>query len=118
MANKKILIISILAVLTLVTISYASAMNNNNTTQVEKKESPLYKIRTRSVIREKINQILEHIKTKFLGERIFFIPYKFEDNRYKSFLAWTKIENGCTLAPKGCWTIRTICGVCETSQCP
>ena len=72
--NKKILIISILAVLMLVTISLASA-TNTNTTNTEKKESPLWTIRTKRAISEKINNIIENIKTKFLGERIFFLPF-------------------------------------------
>ena len=58
--NKKIFLISILAVFMLVTISFASAINSN-TTNVEKKESPLYRIRTRLAIGEKIGQIFKNI---------------------------------------------------------
>jgi len=71
--NKKILLVSILAVFMLLTISFASAVTTN-TTKTERKESPLYSIRTRQAIREKISNIIENIKAKFLGERIFFLP--------------------------------------------
>ena len=56
----------------LVAISYATAINT--TTNNEKKESPLYRIRTRRAITEKIGNIIEKVKTKFLGDRIFFVP--------------------------------------------
>ena len=81
--NKKILIGSILAVFMLVAISYATAVNNN--TNTEKKESPLYGIRTRRVISEKITNIVENIKTKFLRERIFFIPLQGIRARYNLY---------------------------------
>ena len=74
--NKRILILGILAVLMLVTISFASALNTK-TSDVEKKESPLYRIRTRLAVGEKIGQILENIKVKLFGGRIFFVPFKF-----------------------------------------
>ena len=71
--NKKILIISILAFFMLVAISFSSAVSTNTETY-KKKESPLYRIRARRAITEKINEIVEDIKTRFIGERIFFIP--------------------------------------------
>ena len=57
--NKKILIVSILAVFTLVAISFASAINT--TTPVKKKETPLYKIRLLQAIREKGREILSGV---------------------------------------------------------
>ena len=72
--NKKILSLNILAVSMLVTISFASAINTNTTINVQKKESPLYGIRTKLAIGEKISDIIKNIRTKFLGERIFFLP--------------------------------------------
>jgi hypothetical protein len=69
--NKKILIGSLLAVFMLVAISYATAVK---TTDVEKKESPLFSIRIKRAIGEKISAIIKDIKTKFLGERLNFIP--------------------------------------------
>ena len=76
--NKKLLIVSILCVFTLVAISYASAINT--TTVIEKKESPLFGIRTRRAVREKIGEIIENIKTKYIGERVFFLPFQWSIN--------------------------------------
>ena len=74
----KIIIGSILAVLLLVTISYATAIN---TKDIEEKESPLYKLRTRMATCEKISNIIENIETKFLGERIFLLPLHWINER-------------------------------------
>jgi len=71
--KKKIVTISILAVFILVAISYATAVNATNT---EKKESPLYGLRAKRAIREKLGDLIENIKTKFLGSRIFFLPFQ------------------------------------------
>ena len=75
--NKKILLFSILAVFMLVAISYATAIN---TADSKKKESPLWKIRTRGAITSNIEDIIENIKTKFLGERMFFLPFHWLGN--------------------------------------
>ncbi len=76
--KKKILIFSIITVLMLVTISFASAVNTEKST---KKSSPLYSIRTkRAISQEKINNIKENIKTRFIRERIFFMPLLFKLN--------------------------------------
>ncbi len=72
--NKKILVVSILVVFTLVAISFASAINT--TTPVKKKESPLYGIRTRRAIGERLGEIIDYIKTRFLGDRLFFLPFQ------------------------------------------
>ena len=56
--NKKILLVSILSFLMLLTISFASAIDIN-TSDVERKESPLFGIRTKRAITEKINDIIE-----------------------------------------------------------
>jgi len=71
--NRKMLIISILAFFMLVAISFASAVSTN-TTNTGKKESPLWQIKKSMTIGEKIGNIIQNIKTKFLGERIFFLP--------------------------------------------
>jgi len=70
--NKKIMIGSILAVLMLVAISFSAAAVSNQSNDVEKKKavSPLFGIRTKDAIGEKLSSL----KAKFLGERIFFIP--------------------------------------------
>ena len=73
--NKKIPIISILAVFMLLFISFASAIDTNNANP-EKKESPLYHIRTKIATADKISNIFEKIKTKFIGERLFFMPFQ------------------------------------------
>jgi len=72
--NEKILITGILIVFMLITISYATAVNTS--TSVQNKESPLWGVRTKRAISEKISNIIENIKTKFLGERIFFLPFR------------------------------------------
>ena len=72
--KKKIVTISALAVLMLVAISFATAINTTNT---ENKESPLYGLRTSRATGEKISNLIENIKTKFLGDRTFFIPFSF-----------------------------------------
>ena len=71
--DKKITIIGCILIFILVTISFASAIETNT----EQKESPLYKLRTRRAIGEKINTIIENKKTRFLGDRTFFIPLSF-----------------------------------------
>jgi hypothetical protein len=80
----------------LVAISYATAVN---ATDVEKKESPLWRIRTRSAISEKISIIKEKIKTNFFGERAFFLPFQMLGNRgdlsLRSFFAETKWYGIC-----------------------
>jgi hypothetical protein len=72
--KKKILIVSIFGIFMLVAISFASAVTTN-TINDNKKDSPLYRIRTKTAIREKINKIIDNIKTRFLGERVFFVPF-------------------------------------------
>ena len=71
--NKKILVGCVLLFM-LVTIPLVSAINQE--VNIEKKDSPLYRIRTRLAINEKISNIVENIKTKFLCERIFFLPFR------------------------------------------
>ena len=68
--NKKILVVSILAVFTLVAISFATVVSSNTTTTVKKKESPLYGIRTKLAIGQK----LQDLTTRFVRQRVFFLP--------------------------------------------
>ena len=72
--NKKILLVSILSLVMLLTISFASAINTN-TIDIERKETPLFKIRFGKAFTNEMRNIIEKIKTRFLGERIFFIPF-------------------------------------------
>jgi len=71
--KKKIATISILAIFMIATISFASATNTSDT-DVGRKESPLYGLRTKRAVSEKITDIIENIRTRFLGNRMFFLP--------------------------------------------
>ena len=97
--NKKILVVCILVVFTLVAISFASAINT--TTPVKKKESPLYGIRTRRAIGERLGKIIEHIKTKFLGERVFFLPFQWIRNLLGLSILDTYMPE-CTMCGEPC----------------
>ena len=70
--NKKIVLMGLLAVFMLVSISFVTSAEVNK--EVDKKESPLYGIRTKSAIGAKISNILENIKSRFIGNRVFFMP--------------------------------------------
>jgi len=78
--NRKLMIGSALAVLMLVAISFASGFSSG-TTNAGKKDSPLYMIRTKIYLGEKIGRILEEVKTRFIGDRIslFSCLLNFED---------------------------------------
>lgn len=75
--NKKLLLISLLVVFTLVAISLTSVIGSNTVKPVEKKDSPLFGIRTRRATGDR----LENIKTRFIGERVFFLPLTWLRNR-------------------------------------
>jgi len=128
--KKKIVTITVLAVLMLITISLATAISTN-ITNTEPKESPLYGLRTRRAITEKIGTIIENIKTKFLGDRIFFIPFSSlyrNDGSYPRGELYTKVGNcACgytnmysypTCEPTcGYAQMNTICGDCTSDNC-
>lgn len=69
--NKKIVIVSLLSVFMLVAIAFASTVTSN-TPIPPKKESPLFRIRVRQAIREKIGDLMR----RFVGERVFFLPFQ------------------------------------------
>ena len=69
---KKNLLMSILACIILVSTIFASSVGSNNCINTEKKETPLYKIRARMAINDRIGEIFQQIKSSFFGERIFF----------------------------------------------
>jgi hypothetical protein len=77
--NKKILIFGVLAALMLVAISFATVVSSNTNTTVKKKESPLFGIRKRQAIREQLQDLKESIKARFIGDRLFFLPFEFID---------------------------------------
>ena len=68
--GKKMKIVGILVVCMLVTVSLTTVVSSNKSEDT--KESPLYKIRTKQAIKEKIGNLLHQIKTKFFGDRVFF----------------------------------------------
>lgn len=103
--------VSILAVLRLVAISFATAVTSNTTTTVKKKESPLFGIRTKLAIGQK----LQDLTTRFIRQRVFFIPFPqlmkiFSSNRLDTVYSYDC--GGCTYASEqgGCWT-------CPIAQC-
>lgn len=57
----------------LVAISFASAVNTERT--AKKKESPLFGIRTERSVNKGIKESKEQLKVKFIGERLFFLPF-------------------------------------------
>ena len=73
--NKRILGFSIVVVFMLLAISFSTAVSSNTTKVVEKKESPLFGIRTRRAIKEKIGEVIENIKTRYIGQRVFFLQF-------------------------------------------
>jgi hypothetical protein len=66
----KLIAVSILAVFLLITISIVSAVSSETTD--EDKESPLYKIRTKLAIGERVQNLI----TELSGERVFFLPFQ------------------------------------------
>ena len=75
--NKQMFVVSIIAVFLLISISFSTAVSS---TTDENKETPLYRIRTRRAIGEKLEKIGDYIKTKFIGTRLFFIPFQWITN--------------------------------------
>jgi len=73
--KKKIIILAMLATTMILTVTMASAINTADTKN-EKEESPLYGIRTNRAISEKI----QNLKTKFFGNRLFFLPFQLIKN--------------------------------------
>jgi hypothetical protein len=59
----------------LLAIAFASTVSSN-TPKTPKKESPLFGIRTRGAIRKKIGDLF----SRFIGERIFFLPFQWLRN--------------------------------------
>jgi hypothetical protein len=111
--NKKILFVSILSLVMLLTISFASAINMNNV-DTDNKESPLFGIRTRRAITEKITNVIDNIRTKFLGERIFFLPLP--SLRNKDTFSAGNLLIGKTGGDKTCFTCYGFYSVCVCMQ--
>ena len=98
--NKKILTISIVVVFMLLAMSFASTVSSNTSKPI-RKESPLFGIRTRRAVKEKIGDVIENIKTKYIGERVFFLPFQFFSLKWQRFIEdpspilWTKNPVHC-----------------------
>lgn len=114
--NKKILIFGVLAALMLVTILFATVVSSNTTTTVKKKESPLFGIRTRLAIGERLEKLKENIKARFIGERVFFLPFgflrnKIQDNSLASIIILCTWESECYTSPYQCGTYEKYCSI-------
>ena len=81
----------------LVTISFSSVICADSEKEAAK-ESPLYKLRGKQALGERINNILKSIKSEFLGQRMFVFPL-FRKNLEGSLLTtcfWTDCSTiGC-----------------------
>ena len=73
--KSKLLVVSILAVFILLVISVVSVVGYNTSKPI-RKESPLFGIRTRRVVKERIDEVIDNIKTKYVGERVFLLPFQ------------------------------------------
>ena len=77
--KKTLFVFGAIALILLVTISFASAVTITN--NVKNKDSPLYGVRTGRAIKNKIIKIMNNFKIKFLQERrICFLPFLFLRN--------------------------------------
>jgi hypothetical protein len=88
------------SVLLLITISFTTIVSSNSTT--EKKDSPLFEIRTRRAIGKKIGDILDNINFNLLESRIFFqisSPLQRRSNSDNLYPRW-KVVCKLTVAPK------------------
>ncbi len=110
--NKKILVVSILTIFMLMAITFATAIQTTNT---QKKESPLYKIRTRLAIGERILTLKETIKAKFLGERLFFLPFQWLKDGHQSHRFET--EKHATQVCPTCPGTVCMTNICYETQC-
>ena len=73
---------SILAILMLVTISFTSAVSIRTADEDDKLGSPLFRVRARRAMEEKMDELKETIKAKFIGEIVWlpFFTYKNDIN--------------------------------------
>jgi hypothetical protein len=100
---KKSIVIfgAVLAVFLMMTVSFVSVVGSETNT-IETKESPLYKIRTKRAISEKVGALLKNIIAKYdISNMLFFLPFTNRDNSYVPLKTWFK--NGVSY-----------CGHCDT----
>jgi len=92
--NKKILTISILAIFMLIAISFITTVSSNTTST--KRETPLFKIRTKLAIGERI----KYLVTRFIETRgVSLLPsllFKDQPDRLLTTHQWTDCSTiGC-----------------------
>jgi len=108
--KKKITIISFLAVVFLISVSMVSAINTAEINN-EKEESPLYNYRTNKAIQEKI----QNIKTKFFGDRLFFLPFQWlRDNNLN---LRDRLQEKDTSSDFTCEQFTNNCATCAGPYC-
>jgi hypothetical protein len=92
--KKKLMIGSIFAILMLITLFFVSVVGSET---IEKKESPLYKIRTRRAIYRNLGEIYEKIIIKFQGRRFFSLPLNLIKKEYPRYACMTHkgVLEGC-----------------------
>lgn len=88
----------------LLAIAFASTVSSN-TLKPAKKESPLFRIRTRQAIKEKIGNMMR----RFIGERVFFLPFQWIKNKvnfqlYIKTFYYTCIYQTCMYKTNDCIT--------------
>ena len=79
-------------------ISIISSTATNTTTDIERKESPLFCIRTNQVLREKIGDLI----TKYIGERVFFLPFQLLKYKESLSLRHRMGEKSTSCGPTTC----------------
>ena len=96
--KKKILIVGTISILMLLTTSFVSVVGTTSDSD-EAKESPLFKVRNKQALGEKINNVLESIKIKFFGERMYFnspLVFRFFKPALLTTAQWTDCHTiGC-----------------------
>lgn len=102
--KKKIVVGCISLIFMMLAISFATAINTN--TKDEKTASPLYQLRTNQAVNKKTDQIKENIKTNFLTNRIFFIPYIYE---IRNIIKPSATSGVCTPSESPGWTCTYAC---------
>ena len=99
--NKKLIIGCVGIIFLFATMSIVSAINTNQVK--EKKESPLFGLRTNGAISEKMGEIKEKIKTNYI-ERLFL---QIQKTSYDNI----NVRGGLDL--KGTWGATNACPTCQ-----
>ena len=102
--GKRMEIIGILIVIMLVSISCVSAINSAQ--NFEKKESPIFEVRTKQANYENSNK---DIDIKYIGKNQFFLPFPVLEKSSPLSKSLTIRILGCTWMMPGCATWRYTC---------